>query len=385
VVGRSSQVFSITVSTPPTNSVNLTLVHPYLTFTPASLTWRANDVSKTFTFVPIGIPPVDAIQQVQVIVSGADAQFYDYSRIFKVLNTITVLPALAFSPIPATYIDGVADNLFVSLTDAFASNQFPYPADRSFSIHIKSPAPAAIYIEPDTLSFSPSNAFTQQFRIVHVYPSGVHAAVGTVFDGITPGSDAYPLSWNLKWIGTSTMIPITLSIVPQDAQRVVVTRYQIIPEFPRVLSYDWQDAYFNITRAPVAHLSLHPHAPHRDGKTGAQVYGAREAAAGKVVTDPPVVVFNPGQKVAGFRVKAIPGLNQEQALYYRVDWQLSAHADDRVCYIESGDASPQTATTATTGLDAKDAYTFSTYHIASAGSLTAAVALFLATAILLLC
>jgi hypothetical protein len=385
VVGRRSQVYSITVSTPPTNSVTLTIVHPFLSFTPASLTWNANDVSKTFTFVPTGIPPVDVIQQLEILVTGPDAQYYDYNPLWTVLNTIVVLPALSFSPIPATYIDGSAENLFVSLTDAFASNQFPYPSDRSFSIHIRSPAPAAIYIEPNTLSFSPTNPFTQQFRIVHVYPNGVHSAIAAAGAHTNnPGSDAYALTWSLKWIGTSSMIAITTSIVPQDAQRVTVTRYQIIPEFPRVLSYDWQDAMFNITRAPIAHLSLHPHAPHRDGKAGSQVYGTSAGAAGKVVTDPPVVVFNPGQKVAHFRVKAIPGINQDRALYYRVDWQLSAHPDDRVCYIESGDTSPQNGAPLT-GVAAADAYTFSTYHVASAGSLALTVTIFVATALLLIC
>jgi hypothetical protein len=385
VVGRPSQVFSITVSTPPTNSVTLTIVHPYLSFTPASLTWSANDVSKTFTFVPTGIPPVDAIQQLEIIVTGPDAQFYDYNALWTALQKITVLPSLSFSPIPATYIDGSAENLFVSLNDAFASNQFPYPADRAFSLHIRSPAPNAIYIEPDTLSFSPSTAFTQQFRIAHVYPNGVHKAIGVAgTHGNEAGTDAYALAWSLKWIGTSTMIPITTTIVPQDAQRVVVSRYQIIPEFPRVLSFDWQDASFNLTRAPIAHLSLHPHAPHRDARNGAQTYGSSHAAAGKVVTDPPVVVFNPNQKVSHFRVKAIPGINQEHSLYYRVDWQLSAHPDDRVCYIESGDKAPQNGDPVT-GKDGDHAYTFSTYHVASAGSLALTFAVFVATVLVLLC
>jgi len=317
-------------------------------------------------------------------VTGADAQYYDYQPLWTVLKSITVLPALFFSPIPATYIDGTATDLFVGLTDAFASNTFPYPADRAFSLHIRSAAPNAIYFEPDTLSFSPSNAFTQQFRIVHEYPNGVHQAIGVAGPhGNDPGTDAYALTWSLKWIGTSAMIPITTSIVPQDAQRVVVARYQIIPQFPRVLSYDWQSASFNITRPPIAHLSLHPHAPHRDGKTGSPVYGASHAAAGKIVTDPPVIVFNPGQKVAVFLVKAIPGINQDQSLYYRVDWQLSAHADDRVCYIESGDLAPQIGTPLT-GQSNSDAYTFSTYHVASGSSLSVMLVALLACLALLL-
>jgi hypothetical protein len=311
---------------------------------------------------------------VQIIVGGTDAQYYYYNALWNVLNTIVVLPPLAFSPIPATYIDGTAENLFVSLTSAFASGTFPYQNDRSFSIHITSQAPGSIYFEPDALNFSPTSTTTQSFRIVHMYPSGVHGVIGSTGPhGNAAGTDGYPLTWSLKWIGTPTLIPITRSIVPQDAQRVVVARYQIIPEFPRVLSYDWQDAAFNLTRPPIAHLSLHPHQPHRDGRP-APSYGSSKAAAGRIVTDPPVVVFNPGQRISRFRVRAIAGQNQDQALYYRVDWQLSGHQDDRVCYIESGDAEPQGA----------GPYTFSTYHVASASTITATVMAVAIAALLIL-
>jgi hypothetical protein len=378
VVGRRSQTFSIVVTTPPTQAVTLTIAHPVIAFSPATLTWGPNDVAKTFTFVPTSIPPAgDLAQQFEIIVGGQEAQYYDYQNLFNVLRNIIILPALSFSPIPVTYIDQAATGMTVQL--AQASSSFPYPADRAFSVHIFSPAPQGIHIEPSALPFSPSSAVSQAYSITHVYPNVVDSVInldlaGPFAAGFASGTDSYRLGWGIKFIGTNNIIPITNSIVPQEVQRVVVARYQIIPSFPQVLAYAWQPASFNLTRAPIAHMTLVPHQPERDGANGLSqrtsailggtagpknVYGAG-LAAGKIVTEPPAITFNPGQTVAAFQVRAIFGAPNQ---YYRLDWQLSGARDDSVCYVESADSSPA----------ADGPYTFSTYHEASAVAVTGSI------------
>jgi len=392
VVNVRSQVFSIVVTTAPTVAVTLTLAHPAIQFTPATLTWGPNDVSKTFTFVPRSIPPAgDIAQQFEIIVGGAEAQYYDYTNVWQVLRNIVILPALSFSNIPVTYIDQTATGMTVQIADP--SPSFPYGADRAFSLHIFSPAPNGIYVEPSALSFSPSSSMSQGYTIAHVYPNVVDNAINTnlgafgLAAGVLSGTDSYPIGWGIKFVGTNNIIAITNSIVPTEVQRVVVARYQIVPSFPQVLAFTWQPASFNLSRAPTAHLTLVPHQPVRDGANnefqratlggGAAVgtkvtYGAG-LAAGKIVTEPPAIVFDPGQTVAVFQVRAIFGAPNQ---YYRLDWQLSGNRDDRVCYVESGDSSPS--------LDGP--YTFSTYHQASAfavsASLVAFVACFLIAAML---
>jgi len=391
VVGRRSPVFSISVTTPPVTGVTLRLAHPALTFTPALLTWNANDVVKTFTFVPNTIPPAgDLVQQFEVIVGGADAQYYDYNNLWVPLANIQILPNLAFSPIPVTYIDQDLVGTSVQLVDGLATGAFPYPDDRAFSLHLYSPNPAGISFEPSALSFSRSSSMSQNYMIHHVYPNQVDFAIDKAHPmaehwSTSPGTDSYPIGWSIKFVGTNKFIPITQTIVPQDAQRVVVARYQIIPTFPKTLGFAWQPASFNLTRAPLAHLTLVPHQPDRDGANamftkftapaatniGSAHYGSASFATGKIVTEPPAIVFNPGQTVATFQVMAIG--NQVSSSYYRLDWQLSGHRDDRVCYVESGDSSPAQ----------NGPYTFSTYHAAAASSLPVVVFLIVAFVLLL--
>jgi hypothetical protein len=333
-------------------------------------------VAKSFTFVPVSLAPTaDWIQQIEIVVGGSDAQFYEYSQLFTALQRIIVLPPLVWSPIPVTYIDQDVTGVSVQLSNTGASGQFPYNATNSFSLHMYSPAIGGISFEPSALAFSPSNPVAQSYTIHHVYPNVVDSVIGTGhpngLHSTGAASDSYNIGWSIKFIGTNTFIPITRSIVPQEAQRVVVARYQIIPIFPKVLANVWQPASFNLTRAPIAHLTLVPHQPDRDGinsqstrpgTQGSTLNGAHYGsivAAGKIVTDPPAVVFNPGQVVSNFQVMAI-GNNPSQT-YYRLDWQFSGHKDDRVCYVESSDPSPA----------GSGPYTFSTYHVASAAAIWA--------------
>jgi hypothetical protein len=382
VVGRRSRLFTIVVTSPPTNTVTLRLSHPAIQFTPALLSWGPNDVSKSFTFVPISIPPAgDNSGFFEVIVGGPDAQYYDYNNLWDALKNIQILPNLAFSPIPVTYIDQDVTGASVQLVDGLATGAFPYPADRAFSLHMFTPAAQGIQFEPSALSFSSSSSLSQSYVIRQMYPNIVDSVINTALGGDAAayasgvsGTDSYPIGWGIKFIGTNKFIPITASIVPQEAQRVMVVRYQIIPSFPKTIANVWQPASFNLTRAPLAHLTLVPHQPDRDGPNGQALKytaggaavtsaGARYGSAfatGKIVTDPPAVVFNPGQTISNFQVMAIG--HQVASSYYRLDWQLSGHRDDRVCYVESGDQSP--------ALDGP--YTFSTYHVASSSVLSVA-------------
>jgi hypothetical protein len=388
-------VFTIVVTTPPANTVTLRLSHPAIQFTPSLLSWGPNDVSKSFTFVPISIPPAgDLSGAFEIIVGGADAQYYDYNNLWDPLRNIQILPNLAFSPIPVTYIDQDVVGASVQLVDGFATGAFPYPSDRAFSLHMFSPAPQGIQFEPSALGFSTSSPVSQSYVIRQLYPNVVDSVINTVLAGDAAaysvvtgvsGTDSYPIGWGIKFIGTNKVIPVTASIVPQEAQRVMIARYQIIPSFPKTIANIWQPAFFNLTRPPIAHLTLVPHQPDRDGPNGqalkASAAGALGTgsgnrygpvfATGKIVTDPPAVVFNPGQTISNFQVMAIG--NQVVSSYYRLDWQLSGHRDDRVCYVESGDQSP--------ALDGP--YTFSTYHVASSQTLLAAAAMLLASGLLL--
>jgi len=383
VVGRRSQLFTIAVSSPPTGpAANLTLriAHPLLTFSPALLTWNQNDISKSFTFVPNALPPTgDWVKNFEIVVSGTDAQYYDYSALWNALKEIQILPNLQFTPIPVTYIDNDVVGMSVQLSDGLATGQYPYGDANAFTLHMYSPAIGGISFEPSALTFSASSPLSQSYVIHHTYPNLVDSAIGiahpNALHATGASTDSYNIGWSIKFVGTNTFIPITRSIVPQEAQRVVVARYQIIPSFPQTLAYAWQPAYFNLTRAPLAHLTLVPHQPDRDGANGVSginglptkassllaaaavsangVRYSSAAAAGKIVTEPPAIVFNPGQTVSYFQVRAI-GYNPSQS-YYRLDWQLSGHKDDRVCYVESGDLSPAQ----------NGPYTFSTYHVAS--------------------
>jgi hypothetical protein len=211
VVGRRSQVFSISVTTPPTNTVTLRLAHPAISFTPALLTWNANDVVKTFTFVPNTIPPAgDLAQQFEVIVGGADAQYYDYNNLFIALKDIQILPNLAFSPIPVTYIDQDVVGTSVQLVDGLATGTFPYADDRAFSLHLYSPNPTGISFEPSALSFSRSSSMSQNYVIHHVYPNLVDAVIDRVHP-IGAHSLAAPGQIATRLVGASSSLEPTSS------------------------------------------------------------------------------------------------------------------------------------------------------------------------------
>jgi len=304
---------------------------------------------------------------------AADVAFgvYDFSAIYAAFQNLQVVPALAFSPIPAIYTDGHADGLFVSLVDALGNGVWLYGDDAQFTVHISTSAtflPGVVF-EPSTLQFSKASLTDplQSFRIVHTNPR----VFGNVNGALV---HQYALSWHVRFGGryTTGAIEIT-AVVPQDAQNVLLSRYNVIPKFPHVLSYGWQKASFNLSHIPIAHISLTPRAPVLDGVNLAQ--GAA-TPGGKIEFDPAVIVAGPGQQVVEFRVKAQPGVDRD-TLYYRVDWTMHGHEDDLVNFLEyfQRDSNGN-------GLVTKAQFaSFATFHIASASvaQISFAIVLLIAT------
>jgi len=255
------------------------------------------------------------------------------------------------------------------LTGALGSGQFPagYTSDDEFTLHISSAAAVAagVYFEPDTLVFS-GNALlagaTQYYKIVHTNPRVFTA-------GNAPRM--YALTWQIKYTGLKTSETVVISNwVPQDVQEVMLARYQINFNWPGILSFDWQQARVNISRIPVAHLTLTPRQPILEGGS-ANPRGAH-TAGGRVIFEPAVITFSPGQQVATFWVKAEPG-QDPSAIYYRVDWAIAGHIDDTVNILEwvfpttNGESDPG----------------FSTFHIGSGAIASASFLLMAVLAIAL--
>jgi len=275
----------------------------------------------------LGLQNTDTlVRQLNIAVSGADSAIYDYQNIYAGFQGLRVIPALSFSPIPSIYTDGKAEGLWVALTGALGSGQFPasYSQDDQFTLHISSSAAGGVYIEPDTLVFSGAAlaaGATQYYKIVHTNPRA--------FNGLRK----YNLNWNVKYTGlksTAEFVTIT-NWVPQDVQEVLLARYQINFNWPGILSFDWEQARVNLSRIPVAHLTLTPSQPPLDGGS-ANTRGAH-TPGGRVIFEPAVITFSPGQQVASFWVKAEPG-QDPSAIYYRVDWAITGHLDDVVNILE---------------------------------------------------
>jgi len=159
----------------------------------------------------------------------------------------------------------------------------------------------------------------------------------------------------------SNLIDVT-QYMPKDAQRVMLSRYQIHPVFPELLSEGWSSVAFNLSRPVVAHMSLIPTSTPNDGKTG-PLYGGAAVAGGRIEFEPPVIVANPGQSYVQFLCRATPGNNQNQ-VYYRVDWDIQGDNDDLENYLEATRTGTQNSPS-TLGVNAAQA-SFSTWHVASA-------------------
>jgi len=109
-------------------------------------------------------------------------------------------------------------------------------------------------------------------------------------------------------------------------------------------------------------MSLIPTSTPNDGKTG-PLYGGAAVAGGRIEFEPPVIVANPGQSYVQFLCRATPGNNQNQ-VYYRVDWDIQGDNDDLENYLEATRTGTQNSPS-TLGVNAAQA-SFSTWHVASA-------------------
>lgn len=338
VIGKWSPWYSISLSAAPaagtvtlslTDSQNVLEFDVDGTVAPrADLSFSADSYVQYVRFRFVNLLGSDltynSLDNLAITVAGTGADVYDYEEIYNGFSGLTVVPALAISPIPAIYTNGHADGLFVAVKDKNGAigGAWPFANDAQFSVHIvPDQLTTGVVIEPSTLEFSKSqsNDPVQSFKIKHTSPGDF----GT--------RRQYALRWYVRFAGTpvSDAFEIT-TVVPQDAQNVLLSRYQIIPKFPHVLSYGWQDASFNLSYAPLAHVSLTPRIPPVDGSSS--VRGAT-TPAGRVDFEPPVLVASPGQQVIHFRVKAQPGVDRDN-LYYRVDWELHGHSDDLVNWVE---------------------------------------------------
>jgi len=271
---------------------------------------------------------------------------------------------------------------------------FTYGAQSSFVLSVQAWSPTFegsstrssqlnnVYFEPSTLEFTSqsvaSPAFlSQSYSITHLRPSSFHSF------------NYYLLRWIVRFQGVAPYDPefpgldIT-AYVPLDAQRVLLLRYQIEPQFPNVLNFRWQDAAFNLSRAPVATLTLTPHQAYEDGQLAAP-YGGEKTAGGRIVFDPAVISFGPGQVVSQFKVMAIAG-NSQREVYYRVQWEMEGFLDDLYTYLDyvfyrtDGPFSELELATAGPSPPTK----FATWHMAPSAHLSSVSALMLAALALLL-
>jgi len=330
-----------------------------LQFSPATITFAQGQSSAQFSFTPVDLPLYDSlIPQLNVVLTGAEAQLYDYSAVFTALKNVRIIPQIQFTSMPALYVDESQENL--ALWVAPSTTGFPFRDQSSFVISVgvntaTTPVAAAVYFEPSTFQFTSQSLsggiLSQRFTVRHVRPA--------VFGSL----NHYDLQWNLRFEGSSALLDIT-SFVPLDAQRVILKRYQVEPDFPFTLDFSWQQASFNITRGPLAPLTFTPHQAFEDGIVSFS-YGPGKTAGGRVLFEPPVVSFEPGQTVSQFQVKAIPGSDQ-RLVYYRVQWLVDGNADDLVAYRDIQYNPAQ---------DSNDygSYSYVTWHLAPASALSASL------------
>jgi len=299
---------------------------------------------------------------VDVLLSGSEAANYNPANLLSIFDNVLVLPQIDIAPISPVYTDGVSDATFVTLQfgntveTAISSNGSSSTSVFDiYTLHIVPIGQSNVYVQPSVLEFSAaSSPLILSFQLMHTQPS------------LFGNAPSYPLQYILKfggWNGVSSGQSVDVSAwLPLQAQQVLLRRYTVIPQFPHVLGWSWEEASFNITRANQAHLALVPHPPREDGHYYA-AYGGASTAGGRVLFDPPVIVFEPLQTVQSFNVKAVRG-NDESEVYYRIEWEIVGHPDDTYNYIEF--VAPRASSSNTE-------YTivshFATWHTASASVL----------------
>ena len=145
-----------------------------------------------------------------------------------------IIPEFGFSPIPAICTDGAVEDLSVWLVNA--TSPFTQP-DIRFVLHITattSPTSGVqqsnVYIQPSTFHFTQQsltpNLLSQRFSIQHARP----AQFCSVFPHGTMNS--YALKWRLRFERKTNFPNQVIDVtpwVPLDVQRVILSRYQIVP------------------------------------------------------------------------------------------------------------------------------------------------------------
>jgi hypothetical protein len=292
------------------------------------------------------------VRLVNFVLSGADADLYETSEVFEFFGSVRILPEIDVSPVPSMYTDGESGDITVSLKsggklinglpdglrnyNGFTITIIPYMSGAFINNPDDGNRNDGVYIEPSVLEFSSaSQSALRSFRIRHVQP--------TLFNTQT----MYYLGYFIHAANTPGLGVLINNWLPAHAQTVTLRRYRIIPEFPKVLSYSWDFASFNLTRVCDSVVTITPRTPDVPGGFN-KIYSGHLVPNGRVFFDPPVVSFAPGQMVATFMVKAARGIDVDHG-YYRVDYELSGAPNDMQNFNEfiHGD-------------------TFSTWHMASA-------------------
>jgi len=155
--------------------------------------------------------------------------------------------------------------------------------------------------------------------IRHIRPSGI--PVG-----------GYRLQWWFRTVSTEVANGVQLANLNVNPAYSVlqVLRYGIVPDFPFTLGYRFCTAGVNLTRPPWGTVTLTPTYLFERG--GLERNEGIKAAGGRVIFDPPVISFAPGQSYQQFQVR-IDRRIDDIAMYYRVDWTISTAVDDGACYL----------------------------------------------------
>jgi len=345
VAGKPSTVFSITAQVAPTTSVTLTPTNPYLSFSPAALTFSPGVLTVPFTVTPTSIPPRGRPQEIDWLLSGPEATAYRTDGLPDG-NTLYIVPQLNFTFPTAVFIDGQADVTVTVLGSA---------PPEGFTLHIAAGTGNSfgVAIEPSALNFGGSGApgpapttaapanngtnVTTTAAATTAAPQPAGAGRKFTIKHLRPAVvpfPTYPLTYTIKYAGfDSDDITLPVGTVPLYASVVTVLRYGIVPDFPFTLGYRNCKASINVTRPPLSTLLITPASPIESAvDTGGLRTDGVKDPAGRVIFTPPILVFPPGQRVANFLARIDRRLDDD-ALYYRIDYKVDGIPDDTRAYL----------------------------------------------------
>jgi len=317
VVGKTYPLFSVATAQPLSgaSSVTLTPTCRFAVFSPASATFTPTSSVASFTWTPTAVPPLGGQVRVDWILSGPDALVYTIGNLPT--NTFTIVPPLVFSNPPLIPVDGTG-----VVTIALAPG---YTPTEPFSVHISDDvASPGIVHSPSIFHFQTGAVnSTQSFTIQHLRPS--------IFGNAPLGLNGYTLNYGIRYTGANGVVSNLIYYnAPLNAVAVRVSRYDIVPDFPFTIGYRFCPAAINLTRAPLADLTLIPDL--LVNSNNGRLEGSRKEPAGRIIFDTPVIFFPAGQNYAAFNVRVDRRIDEE-ALYYRIDWTINAHPEDAATYL----------------------------------------------------